>query len=503
MTQTDPFEHARGRLGFGCMRLPRLEDGEIDIPQFSQMVDAFLAAGFNYFDTAHVYLEGKSEPAIRQALTSRHARDEYFLVDKLTNGNFNSTKEIVPLLEEELAACGVKYFDLLLMHAQSRESYAKYQRLGAYEEAYKLVRDGRVRHFGISFHDTAEVLDQILTEHPEVECVQLQLNYLDWDDVSVQSRACYEVCRAHGKPVMVMEPIKGGTLATLPPAAAEALAQTCPDAPASYALRFAGSHEGVAMVLSGMGTTEQMAQNIKTFSPLEPLSEEELAGLARVVDVMHGQDVVACTAWAAPGASTSRRCLPASTPSGPTATAARPSTTTTSTPRAAAGRATASAAASASAPVPSTCPFESFCRTSRRSSRPRPSSWREGRGAILADSRCPGASFRRHKGAVPSDHAERSAPCAWPRCRRALTALTTSLPTTRTSSSRPSRRWPGGPNRGRAFYLQFFSACTNLSLPDTPSRKRGRICAAWAPPAGANGAVCRFPRRLCPLRAAV
>ena len=182
------------------------------------------------------------------------------------------------------------------MHAQSRESYAKYQRLGAYEEAYKLVRDGRVRHFGISFHDTAEVLDQILTEHPEVECVQLQLNYLDWDDVSVQSRACYEVCRAHGKPVMVMEPIKGGTLATLPPAAAEALAQTCPDAPASYALRFAGGHEGVAMVLSGMGTTEQMAQNIKTFSPLEPLSEEELAGLARVVDVMHGQDVVACTA---------------------------------------------------------------------------------------------------------------------------------------------------------------------------------------------------------------
>ena len=265
MTQTDPFERARGRLGFGCMRLPRLEDGEIDIPQFSQMVDAFLAAGFNYFDTAHVYLEGKSEPAIRQALTSRHARDEYFLVDKLTNGNFNSTEEIVPLLEEELVACGVEYFDLLLMHAQSRESYAKYQRLGAYEEAYKLVRDGRVRHFGISFHDTAEVLDQILTEHPEVECVQLQLNYLDWDDVSVQSRACYEVCRAHGKPVMVMEPSKGGTLATLPPAAAEALAQTCPDAPASYALRFAGGHEGVAMVLSGMGTTEQMAQNIKTF----------------------------------------------------------------------------------------------------------------------------------------------------------------------------------------------------------------------------------------------
>ena len=296
MTQTDPFEHARGRLGFGCMRLPRLEDGEIDIPQFSQMVDAFLDAGFNYFDTAHVYLEGKSEPAIRQALTNRHARDEYFLVDKLTNGNFNSTEQIVPLLEEELAACGVEYFDLLLMHAQSRESYAKYQRLGAYEEAYKLVRDGRVRHFGISFHDTAEVLNQILTEHPEVECVQLQLNYLDWDDVSVQSRACYEVCRAHGKPVMVMEPIKGGTLATLPPAAAEALAQTCPDAPASYALRFAGGHEGVAMVLSGMGTTEQMAQNIKTFSPLEPLSEEELAGLARVVDVMHGQDVVACTA---------------------------------------------------------------------------------------------------------------------------------------------------------------------------------------------------------------
>ncbi len=296
MTQTDPFERAKGRLGFGCMRLPRLEDGEIDIPQFSQMVDAFLDAGFNYFDTAHVYLEGKSEPAIRAALTSRHAREEFFLVDKLTNGNFDTTERIVPLLEEELSACGVEYFDLLLMHAQSRDSYAKYQRLGAYEEAYKLVRDGRVRHFGISFHDTAEVLDQILTEHPEVECVQLQLNYLDWDDVSIQSRACYEVCRAHGKPVMVMEPIKGGTLAALPPAAAEALAQTCPDSPASYALRFAADHEGVAMVLSGMGTTEQMEQNVQTFSPALPLTEEERAGLARVVDVMHEQDVVACTA---------------------------------------------------------------------------------------------------------------------------------------------------------------------------------------------------------------
>ena len=296
MTQTDPFEHARGRLGFGCMRLPRLEDGAIDIPQFSQMVDAFLAAGFNYFDTAHVYLEGKSEPAIRQALTSRHARDEYFLVDKLTNGNFNSTERIVPLLEEELAACGVEYFDLLLMHAQSRESYAKYQRLGAYEEAYKLVRDGRVRHFGISFHDTAEVLDQILTEHPEVECVQLQLNYLDWDDVSVQSRACYEVCRAHGKPVMVMEPIKGGTLATLPPDAEAPLKALRPEASAaSWALRWVGSHQNVHVILSGMSAEDQLEDNLKTFEHFEPLSTEETQAVEKTAAILHSRIKIGCT----------------------------------------------------------------------------------------------------------------------------------------------------------------------------------------------------------------
>lgn len=296
VTRPAPFENARGKLGFGCMRLPRLEDGEIDIPAFSQMVDAFMDAGFNYFDTAHVYLEGKSEPALAAALTGRHPRESYFLVNKLTNANFSSTEQIVPLLESELAACGVEYFDLLLMHAQSRESYAKYQRLHAYEEAYKLVRDGRVRHFGISFHDTAEVLDKILTEHSEIECVQLQLNYVDWDDASIQSRACYEVCRAHGKPVMVMEPIKGGTLVNLPPAAAEALAEAGADSPASYALRFAADHEGVEMVLSGMGTMEQVKQNTATFSPLRPLTEAELSALRRVVDVLHEQDVVACTA---------------------------------------------------------------------------------------------------------------------------------------------------------------------------------------------------------------
>ena len=295
-TRPAPFENAHGKLGFGCMRLPQLEGGEVDVPAFAQMVDAYLAAGFNYFDTAHVYLQGRSEPALAAALTSRHPRESYYLVDKLTNANFSTTEEIVPLIESELSACGVDHFDLLLMHAQGRESYAKYQRLHAYEEAARLVRDGRVRHLGISFHDTAEVLDKILSEHPEVECVQLQLNYVDWDDASIQSRACYEVCRRHGRPVMVMEPIKGGTLADLPPTAAEALAEAGDGTPASYALRFAADHEGVEMVLSGMGTLGQMEQNIATFSPLEPLSEHERACLAHVVDVLHEQDVVACTA---------------------------------------------------------------------------------------------------------------------------------------------------------------------------------------------------------------
>lgn len=209
------MQHIRKNFGFGCMRLPM--DGEnVNIPETKQMVDAFLDAGFNYFDTAHGYLQGKSETALRECLTSRYPRERYILTDKLTANFFKTEADIRPFFESQLAACGVEYFDFYLMHAQGAGNYPHFRECHAYETAFRLKAEGKVRHVGISFHDTAEVLEQILTDYPDIEVVQIQFNYLDYDDPAVQSRRCYEVCRKHGKPVIVMEPVKGGNLVNLP-----------------------------------------------------------------------------------------------------------------------------------------------------------------------------------------------------------------------------------------------------------------------------------------------
>ncbi len=202
-------------FGFGCMRLPMNGD-EVDYKEFSQMVDTFLEEGFHYFDTAHGYLDGKSETALRECLTKRYPRERYLLTNKLTTNFFNKEEEIRPFFESQLKACGVDYFDYYLMHAQNAEVYKKYKNCRAYEAAQELKAEGRVRHVGISFHDKAEVLDMILTEHPEIEAVQIQFNYVDYEDAGIQSRLCYEVCRKHNKPVIVMEPVKGGNLVNLP-----------------------------------------------------------------------------------------------------------------------------------------------------------------------------------------------------------------------------------------------------------------------------------------------
>lgn len=209
------MQHIRKNFGFGCMRLPM--DGEnVNIPETKQMVDAFLDAGFNYFDTAHGYLQGKSETALRECLTSRYPRERYILTDKLTANFFKTEADIRPFFESQLAACGVEYFDFYLMHAQGAGNYPHFRECHAYETAFRLKAEGKVRHVGVSFHDTAEVLEQILTDYPDIEVVQIQFNYLDYDDPAVQSRRCYEVCRKHGKPVIVMEPVKGGNLVNLP-----------------------------------------------------------------------------------------------------------------------------------------------------------------------------------------------------------------------------------------------------------------------------------------------
>lgn len=288
------YQDIKRNFGFGCMRLPMQKD-EVDYKEFSSMIDTFLENGFNYFDTAHGYLEGKSETAIRECLVKRYPREQYILTNKLSSGYFESKEEIRPLFENQLEACGVAYFDFYLMHAQNAELYEKYEKCHAYETAQELKKEGKIRHLGISFHDKAAVLEQILSEHPEIEVVQIQFNYADYEDASVESRKCYEVCRKYEKPVIVMEPVKGGSLANLPAEAAEALGKAGGKSPASYAIRFAAGFEGIMMVLSGMGNMEQMEENIGFMKDFQPLSKEERDAVEQVRKILSAQDLIPCT----------------------------------------------------------------------------------------------------------------------------------------------------------------------------------------------------------------
>ncbi len=295
-----PFPEIKKKLGFGCMRLPML-DGDVDIEQTCRMVDAFLDAGFNYFDTAHGYIDGKSETAIRECLTSRHPRESYLLTDKLSSGHFKTESDIRPLFQSKLDACGVDYFDFYLMHAQGKVNYDHYLECRAYETAFALKVEGKVRHVGISFHDKAEFLERILNDYPQIEVVQLQLNYVDWDDMSVQGRQCYEVCRKHGKPVLVMEPVKGGNLVKLPDDAQKVYdalnaAHGTANSNASYAIRFAAGLEGVVSVLSGMSDMAQMEDNIRTMRDFTPLTQAEQDAVTRVAGILTGKPLIPCTA---------------------------------------------------------------------------------------------------------------------------------------------------------------------------------------------------------------
>ena len=282
-------------FGFGCMRLP-MQGKEVDMEEFTKMVDAFLAAGFNYFDTAHGYLEGKSEPALKAALTSRYPREDYVLTDKLTSNYFNKEEDIRPFFERQLEACGVEYFDFYLMHAQDRNNFEKYKRCRAYETAFALKAEGKVRRVGLSFHDKAEVLERILSTYPEVDAVQIQFNYVDYEDPSVESRKCYEVCRKFGKPVIVMEPVKGGSLVNLPTGAKQIIEALNGGSPASYAIRFAAGFEGIAMVLSGMGNMQMMTENIGFMKDFRPLSAEESEAIEKVREIFRAQNIIPCTA---------------------------------------------------------------------------------------------------------------------------------------------------------------------------------------------------------------
>lgn len=286
------FPEIQKNFGLGCMRFPM--DGEqVDIAAVKEMVDTFLAAGFNYFDTARPYHSGASESIVRQCLTSRYPRDRYILTDKLTPPFFEKEEDIRPLFEDQLKTCGVDYFDFYLFHANSAKRHKVFLETRAYDIVQELKAEGKIRHVGMSFHDTPEVLDDILTQRPEIEVVQLQFNYADYEDPAVQSKACYDVCCKHGKPVLVMEPVKGGSLANLPESALELLKS---GSPANYAIRFAAGFENIFMVLSGMSSMEQMQDNISFMKDFQPLNEQEQETIRRVRALYQAQHRIPCTA---------------------------------------------------------------------------------------------------------------------------------------------------------------------------------------------------------------
>ena len=288
------FPEIHGNFGFGCMRLP-MDGGKIDYETFSRMVDIFLETGFNYIDTAHGYHGGESEIAIRECVAKRYDRSRFLLTNKLTDPYFRSQEDIRPFFERQLQWCGVDYFDFYLMHAQDRNNYKKFKRCQAYETAYGFKKEGLIRHFGISFHDKADVLDMILTEHPEVEVVQIQFNYVDYDDATVESRKIYEVCERHGKPVIVMEPVKGGSLVNLPQEADKILRDLGGGSNASYAIRFAASFPNMAMVLSGMSDMAQMHDNLSAMKDFQPLDETEMEAVRKVCAIFKSMDLIPCT----------------------------------------------------------------------------------------------------------------------------------------------------------------------------------------------------------------
>ncbi len=288
-------ELLKGKLAFGCMRMQLDANGEVDLDNFREMVDCYLAAGFNYFDTAHVYYDGKSEIALREGLTSRYPREMYVLTNKLTSSCFEKEEDILPLFETQLKNCGVEYFDFYLIHAVSQGNYAKYTDCRAFDIVQELKKQGKVKHVGMSFHDSPEFLDRVLNEHPELEIVQIQYNYLDLDDPNVQSQGCMDVLKKHDKPVLVMEPIKGGGLVFLPDAALEKFSVLNEGSPAEIALRFVAEQEQVVMILSGMNNVEQMKENITFMMDPKPLSSTAHQAIKEVREMMHALKLVECT----------------------------------------------------------------------------------------------------------------------------------------------------------------------------------------------------------------
>ena len=285
MNDMEKMKMAVGKLGFGLMRLPvnRENPEEIDQKQLEEMVDLFLEKGFTYFDTSYVYHNGKSETAIRKALTQRYDRSSFVLASKLPAFLIQTETQVEEIFAEQLEKCGVTYFDYFLLHNLNKILYHGIDGNGGtvktfhmFEAMKRWKEEGKIRHIGFSFHDDAETLDEILSDHPEVEFVQIALNYYDYESPFIQARKCYEVIRSHGCEMVVMEPVKGGMLANVPKEIEKAMKEVRPDlSPASWAIRFAAGFEGTITVLSGMSNISQMKDNLSYMTDYHPISERE------------------------------------------------------------------------------------------------------------------------------------------------------------------------------------------------------------------------------------
>ena len=287
--------HDIKKLGFGLMRLPKLDENTIDVEQTKQMVDMFMDAGFTYFDTAWAY--AGSEDAIRQALVERYPRESFQLATKNAAWiNCKTKEEAHAQFETSLKQTGAGYFDFYLLHNLGESRTGFFDRFDLWNWLQEKKQEGLIKHLGFSFHSTPEELEAILTAHPEMEFVQLQINYADWENPAIQSRACYEVARKHGKPVIIMEPVKGGMLATPPESVAKILKDAEPDSSvASWAIRFAASLDGVIPVLSGMSNVEQMKDNISYMTDFNPLTEAERRVVAKARETLDALPMIPCT----------------------------------------------------------------------------------------------------------------------------------------------------------------------------------------------------------------
>ena len=282
------------KLGFGMMRLPVNDVNEVDEARVNEMVDEFISNGFNYFDTAYVYHGGKSEEVVRKCLVERYDREKFILATKLPSFIIEKAEEMPTIFNTQLERCGVSYFDLYLVHALNAKDYEKMNGFKAFEFVQDLKNEGKVKYMGFSFHDKAEVLDKILNEHPEVDFVQLQINYYDWEKDNVEAHKCYDVAAKHNVPIIVMEPIKGGSLIDLPNSAMKLL-DSYDGSPASLAIRYVASKPQVMMVLSGMSSLEQMKDNISYMKELKPITEKEEALTEEIVKIIDSIPTVPCT----------------------------------------------------------------------------------------------------------------------------------------------------------------------------------------------------------------